>query len=470
VKILHKHKGSAAVRFGLCLAACLSWSRVAGAEVELAEKDGWTFTFDGRINAFLSGGNGDDLPNPTPDPTGSTHYLMGGVGDPQASGANNGRANVGWPGNYGQQDSMNNYRAIRVRSGMYGNILGFGIARKVSEDTSIRGYVSIWSTVESLGYDKWAPINAEAREGYFNVIGRWGTATIGRTLAWLGRMSYEIDTAYGHGYGVGLPCSDSLGPACGHIGTGAIFPGYGANISYATPSLGGLRLHAGLFDPVVFSTSAQDWSHASFVRPEGALTFDSPIGAAGRVKLGVEGLYQPVSRISMDPTSGATSRVTTSVWGVSGGLRLEMGPVRFGVSGFRGKGLGLFYALQRGSATEDKNPVDPQLRTFTGGYGQVALVFGKLQLSGGFGMSYVYQTNYDKIDATVSVIRYQRGISGALYYYATDSIVVGVDFFNFAAGWWGAPTADPTTMAVTGKLAGETQVLNFLNAGLTYHW
>jgi hypothetical protein len=480
VKILHKHKRSAALgvglRFGFCLAACLSWSRAASAEVELVNKDGWTFTFDGRINAFLSGGFGDDLPNPTPnpDPNAPTHYVMGGLGDPLATNAGVGHANVGWPGNYGQQDAENHYKAIRVRSGMYGNILGFGVARKVGEDTTIRGYISIWSTVESLGYDKWAPITPEAREGYFNVTGPWGTATIGRTLGWLGRMSWDIDTAYGHGYGVGLPCTDSIGPACGHIGTGAIFPGYGANISYATPSIGGLRLHAGLFDPVVFSTSASDWSHASFVRPEGALTFDRPMGVTGRIKLGVEGLYQPISRIAMDDTTGNTSRVTTAIWGVSGGLRIEAGPLRLGVSGFRGKGLGLFYALQRGSANEDTNSADPQLRTFTGGYGQLALVFGKAQLSGGFGMSYVNQTTFDKSNAGASVIRYQRGISGGFYYYATDFIVFGVDFFNFAAGWWGAPTVsvDPNTMVttVTGKLAGETQVLNFVNAGLTYHW
>jgi hypothetical protein len=351
---------------------------------------------------------------------------------------------------------------------MYPNILGFGVTRKVGEDTIIRGYISSWSTVESLGYDKWAPINAEAREGYFNVTGGWGTVTVGRTLAWLGRMSYEIDTLYGHGFGVGLPCTDALGPACGHIGTGVLFPGYGANISYTTPSAGGLRLHVGVFDPVVFSTSMNDWSHASTVRPEGAISFDRPIGMTSRIKFEVEGLYQPVSRIEMD-AAGGSSRVTTAIWGASGGIRIEAGPLRVGLAGFRGKGLGLFYALQRSSATEDNSPTH-ELRTFTGGYGQAALVFGKVQLSAGFGMSLVDQTAFDKIDGSVSVIRYQRGISGAFYYYATDSIVVGLDFFNFAAGWWGAPMVDATSMAVTGKYAGETQLLNFVNAGMTYHW
>lgn len=462
MNILKKLKTSNAVRVGLCLAGCMAWSRHARAEVELVEKDGWTFTFDGRVNAFLSGGTGDDLPLPTPDPAGSMHFVQGGPGDPSATGPGNGRANVGWPGNYGQQDSNNKYLAIRVRSGMYGNVLGFGVGRKVSENTTIKGYISIWSTVESLGYDKWAPINAEAREGYFNVMGSWGTATVGRTLGWLGRTSWEIDTAYGHGYGVGLPCTDALGPACGHIGTGEIFPGYGANIAYATPNLAGLQLHVALFDPVVFSTSMSDWSHASVVRPEGSVTFEQPLGGLGKIKIGVEGLYQPVSRIAMD-AAGNPSKVTTGVWGASGGLRLEAGPLRLGLSGFTGKGLGLFYALQRSSATEDGSP-DKELRMFSGFYGQGGLAFGRLLVNAGFGLSLVNQTTFDKTDTTQSTIHYQRGISAGVYYHATDSIVLGLDWFMFAAGWYGAP------LAGGGKLAGETQVLNFVNGGVTYHW
>jgi hypothetical protein len=345
---------------------------------------------------------------------------------------------------------------------MYGNVMGFGLGRKVSDDLTIKGYISIWSTVESLGYDKWAPINAEAREGYFNVAGPWGTATVGRTLAWIGRMSWEIDTLYGHGFGVGLPCTDALGPACGHIGTGALFPGYGANISYVTPSIGGLQLHAGLFDPVVFSTSASDWSHASIARPEGALSFDRQLGDAARIKVQVEGLYQPISRIGTD-AAGNPSKISSAVWGASGGARVEAGPVRVGVSGFTGKGLGLFYALQRSSAIEDGS-MNHELRMFTGFYGQGAVVFGKLQVGAGFGLTAVNQTADDKTNTMYSTIHYQRGISAAAYYHATDSIVIGLDWFMFAAGWYGAP------LAGGGKLAGETQVLNFFNAGMTYHW
>ena len=67
MKILNKHKSNG-VCFGLCLAVSLFWSRAARAEVTLIESDGWTFSFDGRVNAFLSGGKGDDFPLPTPSP------------------------------------------------------------------------------------------------------------------------------------------------------------------------------------------------------------------------------------------------------------------------------------------------------------------------------------------------------------------------------------------------------------------
>jgi hypothetical protein len=385
---------------------------------------------------------------------------------------------------------------------MYPNILGFAITRQVSETTTIRGYISIWSTVESLGRDKWAPMTAEAREGYFTAKGTWGSATVGRTLAMLGRMSYEIDTAYGHGYGVGLPCTDALGPACGHIGTGVLFPGYSAGLAYSTPSLGGLQLSVGLYDPVEivpFGSSPADWTRASFARPEGALTFLTPFGRTGKFGFAIEGLYQSLSRTTPDPTTKLPETVSTAIWGVSGGLRLEAGPVRVGVSGFTGKGIGLGYALGSSVAAADNDPANKpclggdvatgtpcvqantyQLRTFTGGYVQGALVFGALQLSAGYGLAFVTQADADKFNYALSVIHYQRGLSGGLFYSLSDSVVLGLDAFLFNAGWYGAPifntVPDPNSgqlvpASPTGAhLPGETQQLVFVNLGVTYHW
>jgi hypothetical protein len=483
VKTLNKVKLNGAC-FGLCLAACLFWSRGARAEVTLIEQDGWTFSFDGRVNAFLSGESGNDFPNPTPDPnaadpTQPSHTVMGGN-------SGNGIGDVGWRSSF-QNDANNKFRSARIRSGMYPNILGFGLARRLSETTTIKAYVSLWSTVETLGRDKWAPVIAEAREGYFTATGTtWGSLRVGRMMGWMGRTSYEIDSLYGHGYGLGLPCTDGLGPACGHIGTGVLFPGYSAGVSYSTPEAGGMQLHLGIYDPLTFTASpGQNWGRAAFVRPEGSITFARDLGPWARIKIGVEGLFQPLERVRVatdmttTPATTTLHNETTSIWGVSGGARVEAGPLRLGASAFRGRGVGLGYAGQRSSATADDDvsssavPGQPTfaLRTFTGYYGQIAFVSGPFHVAAGYGQGLVDQLPIDKINPHLSVLHSQTGISGALYYHISDSVVFGIDYFRYVASWYGAPIVDPNTGAATGgKLRGEKQTIDFLNVGATYHW
>lgn len=445
--------------FGACLGLLLAGStlcRSARAEVVLVEKDGWKFSFDGRVNAFLSVGKGDDFPNPTPNPAtpGMDHAVMGSNKSP-------GTPDVGWKSSE-LQDTKGQYFAMRVRSGMVGNVLGFGLARQVTDTTSVKGYIAIWSTIETLGRDKWAPVIPEAREGYFNITGPWGSATVGRTFGWFGRMSTEIDMQYGHTYGVGLPCTDELGPACGHIGTGVAYPGYSAGFSYSTPSLGGFQIHAGLYDPITFAPS---WKRAPLLRPEGSMTFEKKLSSSALIKVGVEGLYQPLGRlVEADTTAMTPARdEKTSVWGGAGGVRLEVGPVRLGAAAFHGRGIGMTYALQNTSVS--LNPTTYELRTFTGFYGQGALVLGKVQLAAGGGVAAADQLGSDRINTELSVIHRQIGISAAVYYSLSDSVVLGLDYFRFMARWYGAPRAGDFAL-----LAGEKQDLNFINAGVTYHW
>lgn len=259
----------------------------------------------------------------------------------------------------------------------------------------------------------------------------------------------------------------------------AIRPG-----SYATPEFAGIQLNYGIYDPATFGGGAtSDWSRAPYPRQEGALTLTRPFGTTGNsFKLSVEGLFQPVYRIATttDPTTMAMTRsnVSSSVWGVSGGARVEVGAMRLGVSGFRGRGTGLGNALQKISATSDDDQgvavatgLTYGLRTFTGFYGQLGAVIQKWQLAAGYGMGIVDQLAVDKINPNISVIHTQTGISGAIYYHLADSVVLGLDYFHFKASWYGAPLVDTATGLPTGgKLAGELQNLDFVNLGVTYHW
>jgi porin-like protein len=442
-------------RRGACIAllgVCWLWSPAARAEVTIAEQKGFRFYTEGRINAFASLGFGDDFPQPSPDPSGGMHSVVGATA-------------LGAAGQNTEQDDANNkYFAIRGRNGFMATILGFGIARDLTATTKVKGYIALWGHAETYERDRSYTSEFDVREGYVNFDGPWGGFTAGRMLGLFGRISTEIDFNYGHNFGLGYPCGDGQGPTCGHIGTGVMFPGFASGFAYATPTLAGLKLQVGLFDPVRVLGA---WNRAPMPRPEAALSFEQKLGATGLLKLQAEGMVQPVARGERD-ASGASRTVTDEVWGVAGGGRLEVGPVRFGAAVFRGKGLGQYYALQNSPVAF--SPATYELRSFTGLYAQAAVVFGSVQLAAGAGQVRIDQLEIDKRDAALSNAKSQTGISAAIYYALSDNLVLGLDYFRFQTDWYGAPTLDPTSMAVTGRLAPEKQVVNYINAGATYHW
>jgi hypothetical protein len=126
-------------------------------------------------------------------------------------------------------------------------------------------------------------------------------------------------------------------------------------------------------------------------------------------------MYQYMAQIA--------SERTDRVWGVAGGGRIEAGPFRFGAAVFQGKGLGSFIALQNATATFSGGTRD--LRYFTGMYAQTAVVFGREQLSAGVGRVIDHQLDSDKVNADLSNLKSNTGISGAFYHRVTDSLVIG---------------------------------------------
>jgi hypothetical protein len=437
----------------------------ASAEVTLVEKDGWTFATDGRVNAFLSLGWGDDFPAPTPNPNGAdqpSHTVLGGAGQQTR-----------------QADAANDYFAARVRNGFLGNVLGFSVKRNVTDDTTAKGYIGLWSVIESTLRSRRAYSFIDAREGYVSFDGPWGTLVAGRMLGLFGRTSTGINFDYGHNYGLGYPCGDNRGPTCGHIGTGVMFPGFAPGFLYSTPSLGGLKLHAGVYDPVHLLGA---WNRATYPRPEAALTYELTLSPSLSFKLGAEGVFQQVSRLdSVDPDGsgplpGQPKLVTTNVWGAAGGGRLEAGPFRLGLAAFRGKGLGFYYALQNSPAVFDT--ATKELRYFTGVYAQTALIVDQWHFAAGIGRVTADQLDVDEENPLISTVKSQTGVSAGVFFNVSDSLVLGVDYFLFKTDWWGAANsvygvdADGNQVVVRqpGVIAPERQRVDYVNLGATFHW
>jgi hypothetical protein len=407
-----------------------------------AEKgSGWELFTNGRINAFFSATHGDALPLDAYDATGTTlHRIRGG-------GISGAAEKEPIPGSNGQL-TRGTLDSQRVRSGFLGNVVGIGLRRPVTDATSLMGYIAVWAQVESEDRRKYLPVVADVREGYMKLEGPWGSFLAGRTLALFSRGAVEIDFLYGHGFGLGFPADiDVRGPAAGHIGFGVLANGFAAGLVYATPTFGGFKLTAGIYDPS--SLIGSKLERTGLARPEAELTYDLAFSERGRVHLFVNGAWQKLYE--------RNGPLETTAYGAGYGGRLEIGPVHIGVAGHAGVGLGLNYALEPSAATYTDAS---ELRRSDGYYAQLQVVWGKFDFNAGYGATRVHLLPADQVvdpmtgQPAFSVIRQQIGDSLAVVYHARDYLHFDVDYFRAYFDWW----------------LGEKQVVHFVSAGTTVTW
>jgi hypothetical protein len=429
------------VAFVLCLVA----ARRASAEVTLAKSEsGWDFYSEGRVGGFVEVVRGDGFPDGVDHSTG---MVLHSVGD---GGLNITGDFVTLP-----NGSMGNgpISASRVRSGFLGNVLAFGLRRKLTENTTIKGYISIWANVETDSERKYLPELPDEREGYLQVTGPAGSLLVGRALTLFSRGATEIDFLYAHRYGVGNPAGFSdKGPSGGQIGYGVLANGFSAGVVYATPLFHGLQLTAGYYDPSTFV--GLYWGRTKYGRPEAEATFDLPLGDVGKIHLFVNGAWQKIYASGSD--------LSTTVYGAGAGGRLEIGVFHLGVAGHYGQGLGINYAFD-GSEAIFEQAHTQQMRKFDGLYLQTQVVLAKVDLSAGIGETRVHEVPGDVdpqyIDPTtgmqsISVLKDQIGVNAGIVYHFSESLHFDFDYFRAEAQWW----------------LGDKQVVNTFNSGMTLTW
>lgn len=453
----------------------------------MAKGETWEVYLAGRVGAFLSYSRGDGYP--VPKVAGSTIQPGGGV-DPLTDNSKP-RDTIynygpGKPCLAGDADptcaqqlpTQGRIDKMRVRSGYYPNILTLGARKTVHEQLKLTVQLSLWGTIEpDFQPGRGSPLNAapngtrdnsvsaDFHEGYLQLEGGWGEVRGGRFLSPFGRGLTEIDTLYGHGYGVGFPMVrlDNTEPVTGHLslagptsgmtGFGVLAGTQAAGVKYTTPSLSGLRLIAGIFDPIVYKKAVWVSSHSP--RPEAEITYDLRTDGFGLHVFGSGG-YQSLRSQSLD----------ASIWGLSYGARVELGPVRVGGGGFLGKGAGVNYAFDSNpalsSGTSTRTVTNPdgtmstentyEIRDTRGFVGMVQLVLGPVDVGAGFGQTQIDQVAADKAAAMmVSTLESQTGISAAVVYHLNESMHFGLDFINGKYAWTN----------------GESQALNVFNGGVT---
>jgi hypothetical protein len=484
------HKPARWLQSALSVAAlgfCTLAGGRASAEVTVAKGETWQVYVAGRVGAFFSYARGQGYP--VPRIAGSTLQPGGGV-DPLTDSTkprdtiyNYGPGMACLPGASEptcamQLPTQGRIDKMRVRSGYYPNILTLGARKTVTDQLELTFQLSLWGTIEpDFQPGRGSPLNAapngtrdnsvsaDFHEGYLKLEGGWGEIMGGRFLSPFGRGFTEIDTLYGHGYGVGFPMVrlDNTEPVTGHLslaGPTSGMTGFGvlagtqtAGIKYTTPSFAGVRLTAGVFDPVVYKKAVWTSTHAP--RPEAEITYDLESDAFDLHVFASGGVQ-----------SMRTETRDTSVWGAGAGARVEVGPVRVGGGGFTGKGAGVNYAFDSNPALASGSTIRAvtspsgavstentyEIRNSSGFVGMVQVVLGPVDVGGGFGQTRIEQLAADEAAAMmVSTLESQTGISAALVFHLNESMHFGLDFINGKYEWTN----------------GETQALNVFNAGVT---
>ena len=427
-------------------ATCVALLFVAGTaraeKVLLKDKD-WEVYTDGRAGAFVSQVLGDAAPPSTrmitlPDGSVAPETII----SPWTP---------SWKNDTADPNEQGKVNMMRVRSGFVGNTLGVGVRNQLLPDLKATAYIQIWAFVESEGRIKGSANPADVRQGYGKIEGSWGSLTVGRTRTLFSRGATDINVMYAHRFGVGFPnVTGDKGPAQGMVGFGVLGSGFGAGLIYGTPVLAGFQLNVGLFDPA--NLSAGGWSRTQLGRPEGELTVEHALGTLGKVVLFGNGAYQKIYKNGYcAPPSTDTGGCDATVAGFGYGGRLELGPVRLGVAGHYGKGLGMSFAFEQSYAVLDPHN---NLRNSDGYYVQSQVVLDKFDLFAGWGITRLFLTDYDKTLVQYSNIKHQMGINGGVVYNLAPNVHFDVDYMRAQAKFW----------------LGEHQNLNCFSGGMTVNW
>ena len=422
-------------------ARCLKWSTIlasliaatlvqvstAHADIDLADNHGWTISTDGRINSFLSLTRGDGQPQGVPL----------------------------WQGLEDRADIAGNIQNTRIRNGFILSVLGFNLKKQLTDSVTVRGRVGMWLLASSNRSKSEIP-PADMREVYVKFDGPWGGFLAGRNMSLFGRGGIMLNYNIEHAYGLGHPCAVRTigGGSCGHSGYGIVFPGFNEGLVYNTPTIAGLELSVGLYDPSVIPTYAYEMT--PLPRIESELRYQP----SKAFHMFVDALWQRLQK--QTPVDGKNVNQLVDAAAVSAGAGVTLEHFSAGLTGHTGQGLGLDIPLQDHPLIADERGV---LRITSGLLALASLTFGDTRVAGGAGVSMIKKTSTDPAGAVTSnvLLKRQMGYSLGVYQTIQKTAILALEYFRAEYQWNDFTNAK-------GDVVQPKQAVNFINAGVTVIW
>ncbi|HEY6007304.1 MAG TPA: hypothetical protein VIU40_03210, partial [Geobacteraceae bacterium] len=182
--------------------------------------------------------------------------------------------------------------------------------------------------------------NVDFREVNFTAEGSFGQILAGRAINLYQAKNILTDMTL---FSVGVVGPVDSGPTMGHIGYGYLYPNFGAQIRYTTPSLNGVKV----------AVSVNDTNDIGSAKVRNVPRIESEISYAttfngGKFLTWVSGLYQTAA--FSDTDANRPGGHVTSLGG-AGGVEVGLGALDMLVSGYGGQALGML-GMQGGDATD----------------------------------------------------------------------------------------------------------------------
>ncbi|MCQ4315933.1 porin [Stutzerimonas zhaodongensis] len=333
----------------LASAIAMSVSQSAVAEIMLYDRDDTTFSVDGYFNTF---------------------YVS---------------SDVDRAGEQFDRDQS------RVKMGFLPNYIGFNFGKQL-EQVKVGGRSSFWVTINDSDTNG-TETGIDVRQFYGTASSdRWGEVLFGKDFGLFGRSNIFLDEMLA-GYG---QVSDTLGlvdfggVSFGNIGTGYPYPFPTSQITYRSPVMNGLRVAAGIMDPVDTTddaSSALDEAYQDSPRFETEVTYQFDLSGA-QIYSWVNGMQQTSKN-----TDSTVEEIDSK--GIGYGVQAKVGAFSVTASGFKAEGINPFYTNNAGKAQLRDVDSDGYLLqgSYTFGKNRIALSAGKTKDDGnGLGTAADYET------------------------------------------------------------------------------
>lgn len=357
------HKSHRARLLGavMALGMGVALSSGAKAEVLLSSQSGWDLSVDGSVNNFV------------------VHQTY-----------NHKELNIG--GTTGGTTST-----TRVRSGLLPAVLGINIKAPTVAGLDMIARFGFYPHTQNDNINKnQLGGQIDFREVFFKVDGKFGSVLVGKTLSlYLGKNILNDMTLLGVGAGTNGSGTTTLG----RIGYGYVYPNFNSAVRYTTPTLHGLNVTLGVYDPSFVwkaddgmvdpnatpaGTNGATYHHVSIPRLEGEISFAKSF-ATKRGDVGLNtwanGMWQRSKAGAAE--GGVEESDEINVWGVGGGVIVTWKGLSVEGSGYYGRGLGTILGF--GDIIQDAVDANGNTRKNFGYIGEVTYDFGQ---GTGMGVSY----------------------------------------------------------------------------------